>query len=253
MKDTHIIQLPRDNLDLDQIGNSGQCFRWYKKDDGSWVFYVENKLCIGWMTHDTVLVETELDDEAVKHYFDMNTDYSHIISLIPNDDWYLRSAASRFSGVRILRQNLWETAVSFIVFQNINIPRIKRVIKLLCDECNGQFPSIVQLDSIDLESCGLGYRVKYLNNFADRYLSLHLGKSYEEDCKTLQTLYGVGPKVASCICLFGLHYLEACPIDRWVQSIINKRYGGTGPDWMNSPYAGVYQQYAFCYERWMNS
>ena len=55
--------------------------------------------------------------------------------------------------------------------------------------------------------------------------------------------------MADCICLFGLHQLDACPIDTWIKKIINARYNGIQPEWMKGKYAGIFQQYVFAYER----
>ena len=58
-----------------------------------------------------------------------------------SDDNYLKTAYEFESGIRILRQDLWETIVSFIISQNNNIPRIKKSIEKLCDEVGGRFPN----------------------------------------------------------------------------------------------------------------
>lgn len=60
---------------------------------------------------------------------------------------------------------------------------------------------------------------------------------------------GIGKKVANCICLFGLHHLDACPVDVWMKKVIDEEYGGVMPAWMTDQYAGVYQQYTFFYKR----
>jgi 3-methyladenine DNA glycosylase/8-oxoguanine DNA glycosylase len=41
--------------------------------------------------------------------------------------------ALRFgAGIRILRQDLWEMLITFLISQNNNIPRIKKIIFSLC-------------------------------------------------------------------------------------------------------------------------
>ena len=76
--------------------------------------------------------------------------------------------------------------------------------------------------------------------------------SYEEVFNKLISFKGIGKKVANCICLFGLHLINACPVDTWVQKIIDTRYNGTMPQWMKNNFAGIYQQYAFYYERFLS-
>ena len=73
--------------------------------------------------------------------------------------------------------------------------------------------------------------------------------SYDAAMKYLMSFKGIGKKVANCICLFGLHKLDACPIDVWVKKIIDEEYSGVMPAWMTHKYAGIYQQYAFYYKR----
>lgn len=245
--------IPISNLNLTQIANSGQCFRWDKVDDNFYVIPYYNTWMSVYQNDNELVVETDASKAVVEHYFDLNTDYSAIIKEIPEDDIFLKEAAARFSGVRILRQDIWEVIVSFIISQNNNIPRIQKSIEKLCRPTDGVFPQQFQISDINLSECGLGYRQQYIENLVGKNYVPEPGSSYEEALQFYQSFKGIGPKVANCICLFGLHYLEACPIDTWMKRIINNRYNGIKPDWMNSKYAGVYQQYAFCYERFLNS
>ena len=84
--------------------------------------------------------EFELDcDEADwnniwKSYLDMDTDYAGIAKLIADgDDAHLKEAYAYGSGVRILRQDLWEMIVTFMISQNNNIKRITNSVDLLCN------------------------------------------------------------------------------------------------------------------------
>lgn len=70
--------------------------------------------------------------------------------------------------------------------------------------------------------------------------------------KFYQSFKGPGPKVTNCTCVYGLHYLGGCRIDVWMKKIIDSRYDSKNPGWMNSKYAVVYQQYCFCYERYLS-
>lgn len=68
-------------------------------------------------------------------------------------------------------------------------------------------------------------------------------------CITSTIVRGIGSKVADCICLYGLHILEACPIDVWMKRIIADKYNGVYPKWIDSSYAGYYHQLCFYYKR----
>lgn len=59
--------------------------------------------------------------------------------------------------------------------------------------------------------------------------------------------------MTNCTCVYGLHYLEACRIDVWMKNIIDNRYDSKNPGCMNSKYAVIYQNYCFCYERYLSA
>ncbi|WP_439108310.1 aminoacyl-tRNA hydrolase [Agathobacter rectalis] len=48
--------------------------------------------------------------------------------------------------------------------------------------------------------------------------------SYDEAMESLLTRKGIGKKVANCICLFGLHHVDAFPIDTHVKQLLDKYY-----------------------------
>ena len=60
----------------------------------------------------------------------------------------------------------------------------------------------------------------------------------------LEETPGIGPKVASCICLFGLGYLNAVPRDTWIKRAERE----TGMSW-DERYGGIQQQYVFAWYR----
>ena len=72
---------------------------------------------------------------------------------------------------------------------------------------------------------------------------------HDKDMKQyLLEVKGIGNKVADCICLFGLHHLEAFPIDTHIKTILDREYNGEMPEWVDSKYVGLFQQYIFYYE-----
>lgn len=245
-----------DNLDLTQIANSGQCFRWVRVNNKVWKFPICDIWHIAWHdenNHSKIHIvkenRSEADSKLVNDYFDIETDYHSIIEEIPQDDLYLKNAAEKYSGIRILRQDLWETIISFIISQNNNIPRIKKSIEKICNEVSGRFPTFRELEEMDLSDKGLGYRDKYIKAACNFYSNWNWFEEKAPNRTNLLEIYGVGNKVVDCICLFGLHQLDACPIDTWMKKIINIRYNGIQPEWMKGKYAGIFQQYVFAYER----
>ena len=202
----------------------------------------------------------ECDNDYWSTYFDLAADYGKIEDEAPKDDLFLKEAVEYGRGIRILRQNLWETLVSFIVSQNNNIPRITKSLKKIRERAEEQtgrtgFPDSEGLYEIreELGECGLGYRDMYLKKLSEE---LHAGtrlltfsSDTEKAYKELLDITGIGPKVANCVLLFGLHRMERCPVDTWMKQVFANHYGGMQPEWTKSRYAGYYQQVAFFYER----
>ena len=180
-----------------------------------------------------------------------------------------KAAPTYGKGIRILRQDPWEALVSFIISQNKNIPAIKNCIALLCDaagehmtddmgEAYAAFPSpeaILGMSEERLRACGLGYRWSYVRSAAQAVaggapdLSALMSAEEGETLARLTALPGVGVKVASCASLFGLHHMDAFPVDVWMKRILAHEYPAGYPMDRRRPYNGVYQQYMFFYYR----
>lgn len=207
-------------------------------------------------------------DSIWKSYFDLEEDYDRIIASIDPDDAYLLRAVEFGSGIRILRQELWEMIISFIISQQNNIKRIRRCIDLLCrqfgeaarsdtGEIYYTFPTpeaLAQADIQELYDCNLGYRSKYVKQTAESVyhkevdLKRLAAMSYTGAMAELQKLYGVGTKVANCICLFALHMTDAFPVDTHINKVLKEQYPQGFPFEKYSGYAGSLQQYIFYYD-----
>lgn len=259
------------NFSLSQIADSGQCFRMNRLDSGAYRVIAFGKYLESMDLGDGKFRFSCSEDEYQKvwsKYFDLHTDYQNIGSLIPPDDAFLTAAIRFGRGMRILRQDPWETTVSFIISQRKNIPAIKTAIENLCRnfgtpmECDGNqyfaFPSAEQiacLTTSDIARCSLGYRDKYVAAAAQKAAGGGINFSAllqadEETARTeLKSFYGIGDKVANCILLFGLHKMNAFPEDTWINRIIASEYGGSFPRDRYAGYLGIIQQYMFYYGR----
>lgn len=267
-----MIKTDIDFMDLEQIADSGQCFRWRKLDEYKYLIPAYGRcLTIAQKGNSFEMSCSREEFENIwREYFDLDNDYGNIIERIDRNDKFLTEAAKFGSGIRILRQDVWEVVISFIISQNNNIPRIKKGIESLCDRYgvrsqwleDSDFCMIPEYDDIvknggreSLSELGLGYRDEYIWLMAKHksenpdFIEKIMSMSYEESVKYLMEFKGIGKKVANCISLFGLHNLDACPIDVWMKKIIDEEYGGEMPLWMSDKYAGVYQQYTFFYKR----
>ena len=165
-------------------------------------------------------------------------------------------------GIRILRQDPFETLISFIVSQNNNIPRIKKIITALCENYgeNRAFPTPEALAGAsvdDLFALRTGFRAKYIHDAAVKVASGEVNLSEIAACKDygkctemLCRIHGVGPKVSSCVLLFGFHKTEAFPVDVWMKKSLARHFpDGFDPAPLGR-YKGLCQQYLFYYERW---
>ena len=132
---------------LEDTLECGQCFRHFKIDrsgEGSESYpegYTEymtvayGKLINVGQRNRCELIFFGMDDETFESvavsYFALDTDYGAIREDIVkrSDSEFLKQASEAASGIRILRQEPWEAVFSFIVSQNNNIPRIKKIIR----------------------------------------------------------------------------------------------------------------------------
>jgi N-glycosylase/DNA lyase len=267
-----------DDFDLDKIADSGQCFRWQPLPGGGYrICAFRRAVTARQEGHRLTLDCSEGAYQSIwRRYFDMETDYAAIRGRVDPGDAYLQAAARAGRGIRILRQDPWETLVSFIISQRKNIPAIRSGVEKLCavagdliGEAAGgplyAFPSPAQVLALDCRkagsgrcsfqdagagSCSLGYRMPYVRAAA-RWMTAHDVAALDalDDAsleRALMQIKGVGVKVAACAMLFGFHRMNAFPVDVWVKRALQDGYGEAGFDPARyAPYAGVMQQYLF--------
>lgn len=246
-----------DDFDLKKIAESGQCFRMNEDGNGGYVVQAQDKIM---RIQPSASGEYELDS-FWQDYFDLQTDYSAIRAMIPRDDPYLSAAAQAGKGIRILRQDPWETLITFIISQRKSIPAIKGCVEKLCAAAGRKlpggyhaFPTQRELASVtmdELKACGLGYRAKYIAAVAKNPPDLEAMKPLDDEAllKALMELPGVGIKVASCTMLFGFHRLNLFPEDVWIRRVLEEHYPDGFPFEWYAPWCGVMQQYLFYYRR----
>lgn len=253
--------------DLGQIAASGQCFRMEAREDGWWRILAGERCVRVRQEGDTLTLDADGQEFAGywRAYFDWDTDYAAICAAVPEEDLFLKEAVRYGGGLRILRQELWETLITFVISQNNNIPRIRSAVETLCREWGEKradragepyytFPTKEQLARASLpalRAAGLGYRDKYIHAIAHSGFDAVAVQALPPDQAqaALTALPGVGPKVASCVRLFGLHDLAAFPVDTWIKKMCARHYGGRFPVERYEGVAGVIQQYIFFYGR----
>lgn len=278
---TYIIEKISD-FDAQHTFECGQCFRWDREEDGSYTGTAGGRT-VSMRVHNGELIIDNCDEKDFRgfwhDYLDLDRDYGHIKESLSAHDGVMKRAVECGSGIRLLRQDPWETVISFIISQNSNIPRIKKCIGSLCENF-GQalgiykgrmrysFPTAERLAGLtreELAVCRLGYRDKYILKTAEavagdggRMLEAAPDMPFEEAEAYIRSLHGVGPKVANCILLFGLMKYESFPLDVWMKRIMHELYGFAENDLKGmsayaaehfGPYRGFAQQYLFYYAR----
>jgi len=282
-------------FDVSKVFDCGQCFRFDRVISsphehefsgcamGKYISVAQDKDTL--YIYNITLAEYE---EIFEKYLALDRDYAainkDILSISQNPT--LADAISTASGIRILHQEPWEAICSFIISQNNNIPRIKKIIAALSKKCgkrldtslmtghiaeshlenDGNFYSfptpeeILPLGIDGLFELKTGFRAKYIFDAATRLekgeISLELLNNSDSTayCSAhLCTVKGVGPKVAACALLFGFARLDAFPVDVWIRKVMAKYFDDDFTPETLGRYAGVAQQYLFYYERYLVS
>lgn len=254
------------DLDLAQTLDCGQSFRWTMKENGSFDGVAYGKSVNVRLIGTTLFIEgaQEADRGLWRDYFDLDLGYAAIRKQIATLHPVLCEAAKYAPGIRILRQEPFETLITFIISQNNNIKRIKGIVSRLC-ECFGEplgdgsfaFPTAKRLSALnidDLTPLRAGFRSRYILDAARKTaggeVNLELCRTldYEAARNELMKITGVGIKVADCTLLFGMHRIEAFPVDVWMKRAMEKLFPEMTPDDFGE-YAGIAQQYIFHYSR----
>lgn len=263
-----------DFFDIFQTFDCGQTFRFEKVGDDCVEGVAHGKLLRLTQANSKITANCTLEefDSVWKRYLALDREYGKINGYFTSgSDEVLKAAAIYGQGIRILRQDPWEALCSFIISQNNNIPRIKKIINALSEkfgesfETDGKtfyaFPSAKTLADAGVDeifALKTGFRAKYIADAAEKVVSgeIDLKKieslATDEAMRELLKIKGVGPKVASCALLFGFDKTDAFPIDVWVKKVFSKYYPNGFDVASFGDNAGIAQQYLFYYERWQN-
>lgn len=275
-----ILSIP--DFDVAQTLTSGQVFRYEEKEDGTFRLYSRDKtLVLSQEGQEVTFSDTNREDLETYWwtYFDLDTDYGAIKSKLAETSPEMAQAISYGPGVRILKQDPFETTINFIVSANNHIPRIRKIVACLADRYGGEkiapsghvyraFPSpdaLQGLDPLEVRThCGAGFRDTRIVGAAKRF---YHGDFSVEEARTLGTpdlkkalleFEGIGPKVSDCILLYGFYRTESFPSDVWIVRIVEtlflkrkstpKEVAALSRD-VFGPLSGYAQQYLFFYGR----
>ncbi len=269
------------NYSVFKTFDCGQCFRFdptYSSDNvfevGGVAYGAELKIRQEGDTLKLIGADENSYKRIWKRYLALDTDYCEIdrqilTALEGSKAAVMTKAAEVSAGIRILRQEKWEALCSFIISQNNNIVRIKRIISAISSSFGEKigdnayaFPTpeaLLEAGEEKIFSLKTGFRAKYIIDAARKVATGELDLSkidtmekYSDAAEYLMQIRGVGPKVAACALLFGFERTDAFPVDTWIKKVIDTRFDGELDHAKFGSYAGIAQQYLFYMERYIN-
>lgn len=244
------------------IFECGQVFAYKKIDEQTYIFYPNNQVFLVYKKDDFYTIKHIGGEGSVQdaiQLFDLDTDYSEIKKdikrLLESEKFNFNKQIIEKSidfgyGIRILKQDVFETIISFICSQNNHIKRITSSLdgirrslgteiklnlegleensKYLENQRFYSFPSkeklINQSEQFFIDM-GLGYRAKYMVKALRQVSEINWKNLADADTaklrEILMNLSGVGRKVADCILLFGFSKKDVFPVDTWIQQAYN--------------------------------
>lgn len=260
-----------DDFDLEKITTCGQCFRAKAIDNGLFRFVSGEHVIYIKETGDHQFDVSCTDNEWKEFwasYFDLGRSYQNIYNDECEKHDIVRKAMDYGRGLRILRQDPWEMLITFTISQRKSIPAISKSVEALAEkyghpiktnyETIYSFPTpeeMVHATIDELQNCSLGYRAPYIYDAIQKVssgiLNLKALTDYDDEelFNALQTVNGVGKKVANCICLFGYGRMARVPVDVWILRAIQEDCHGEDPFILFENNAGIIQQYIFYYKK----
>jgi N-glycosylase/DNA lyase len=242
-----ITGLRQEDLDLAATLSSGQAFRWVRDADGAWRGTVAARRVrlLSGETGDSLYWEADGPDAGAFVRSFLRLDDADLPALA--EEWsaadpLFAEAWVRQPGVRILRQDPDECFFSFLCASVAPIARISGMLRAVAAECGSDlgdgytaFPDAAALATASeerLRELGLGFRAKRVAEAArdlqdlppGHLAALRTQATHEEAKRELRAFFGVGEKIADCVCLFSLDKDGAVPVDVHIWRIAQTRY-----------------------------
>ncbi len=232
-------------LDLDQIYKSGQCPRWIRLREGKYVVQDGNKALKVEQQKGRLIMSCSEEDfyEIWFKYFDLSTDYAHPFYALGRNEMFLKICAVRGNGVRILRQDLFESIITSTIASWCDMNITQHAVQMLNIICGVkrvqamreagritwyEFPApeaiLENKDKLDMKYFGF-LKEKILDvcqDIVDGWLDLDLlrAMSYVDAKDYLLQFESFDAGAADRICLYGLHHLCAFPENETVENAI---------------------------------
>lgn len=266
------------DFNLDDTVTCGQIFRFDKELDNSYTIILDDRVINIKKEDNTLLVESNNEDNLknkIIEYFDLDRDYDNINKQILLMDSKLKKVIDSCIGFKIIKQYPFETIMEYIISSNNRVPSIRNSLDKISEKYGKKvtfknkiyylFPNYIDLKNVSIDefrTFKVGFRDKYLYDVVqsinkndlniDEIYKLDTDKSLEK----LMSFNGVGPKVSSCILLFGYQKFDVFPVDTWVKKIMKEEYNLDTQEKIikyakenYKEYSGIVIQYLFHYNR----
>ena len=239
--------LPVGYVDIEATLDGGQAFRWWPEETGGYRGVVGRRV-VNVDEIDGGVTITPVDGKGIDglqhsmlEYLGHDQDLEGFRTRFA-DDPCLGPALRGYSGLRVLRQDPWESLFSFITSSTSNIPSLKLNVGNAAEHLGYSvgpeardvtFPEpevVAEAGEQFLRDLGFGFRAKYLVPAAEAVASGQLRlsdlreASYAEAREALVALHGVGEKVADCVLAFALDKPESFIVDRHILRALHKWY-----------------------------
>ncbi len=242
--------IPPEECDLDATLRSGQVFRWrFNGGIGAWRGFIEggHELHLSRGDGDAIIYEIAGDIEtaseaetAVRRFLRLDdVKLAEQAEEWASADRHFAEAWAARPGIRVLRQDPYECFFSFLCASVAPIARIGSMLQAVARECAGDafgaFPTPTCLAGVTeetLRGLGLGFRAKRVAEAArhvamglppDHFTSLR-ALSRDAAKRELVLFFGVGEKIADCVCLFALDKDAAIPVDTHIWRMAKNWY-----------------------------
>ncbi len=265
-----------ENFSLERTLTCGQTFRVFEKN-GIYFYPFGSSVLALKQEGDSLFYESfgaELTEGEVKNLLGLNDDPEFINGYLENRVPVFSKVINRTLGIRIMRQNPFETVISFMFSVQSAIPLIAKRLNMLSELAGEKvetpygkfylFPkseNLRRLSDSEIKNLKLGFREKWFREFLEKYDEKKIEEiarlPFAQKEKELLKIKGVGIKVAHCIMLFSMKELSAFPVDVWIKRGMERIFGIKGTvkkvteegRKMFGDFAGYAQEYIYYYVR----
>lgn len=222
-------------LDLDLNLNVGQVFRWRRTPDG-WLGWDD----ADYYRFDDHEVETNATPGDLAQLFRLDVDLAGLHRELIRRGPELEPILEQLPTLRLMRPKCArEMLFTFLCTANNHLPRITAMVERMVGLSASGFPTLEQLGAVseaDWRAAGFGYRGRTLPlvvheiqaRGGEAWFSAMRTKPYADVAAELESLPGVGPKLADCMALYAFDRTEAAPVDTHLWQAYRIVYGGEG-------------------------